>query len=129
MTAPRGRLRQLLAAPAILVAPGVPDGTAARIAEKLGFQALYVREFETSASVLGQPAAGYLTIKAAVDAPSDPDFVIIARTDARTSMGLDEALSRGAAHHDAGTGRVEEMGAAAKGMHHYLQSLASTGDT
>lgn len=29
-------------------------------------------------------------IKAAVDARRDPDFVIIARTDARTSMGLDD---------------------------------------
>ena len=41
-------------------------------------------------------------IKAAVDARQDPDFVIIARTDARTTHGLDEAIDRGAAYHEAG---------------------------
>ncbi|MFJ7947818.1 oxaloacetate decarboxylase [Streptomyces sp. NPDC096354] len=41
-------------------------------------------------------------IKAAVDARQDPDFVIIARTDARTAHGLDEAIDRGAAYHEAG---------------------------
>ena len=178
MTAPSTRLRQLLAEPAILVAPGAYDGTGARIAARLGFQALYVSGFATSAGVLGQPDVGYLTltqmtdrvrtladvvdvpliadadtgygnplnvrqavrayetagaaamhiedqtfpkrcghlrgrdviasdemvqkIKAAVDARCDPDFVIIARTDARTTMGLDEAISRGAAYRDAG---------------------------
>lgn len=41
-------------------------------------------------------------IKAAVDARSDPDFVIVARTDARTSLGLTEAIQRAAAYRDAG---------------------------
>lgn len=41
-------------------------------------------------------------IKAAVDARRDSDFVIIARTDARTTKGLGEALDRGAAYHEAG---------------------------
>ena len=172
------RLRHLIADPAILVAPGVYDGTGARIAENLGFQALYLSGFATSASILGQPDVGYLTltlmaqrvgqlvnvvdlpliadadtgygnplnvrqavieyekagaaalhiedqrfpkrcghmlgrdvipveemvqkIAAAVEARRDPDFVIIARTDARTSMGLDEAIERGGAYRDAG---------------------------
>ena len=41
-------------------------------------------------------------IKAAVAARQDPDLVIIARTDARTSMGIEEALRRGKAFAEAG---------------------------
>ena len=41
-------------------------------------------------------------IKAAVDTRRDGDFVIIARTDARTNHGLDEALRRGKAYREAG---------------------------
>jgi 2-methylisocitrate lyase-like PEP mutase family enzyme len=41
-------------------------------------------------------------IQVAVDSRSDPNFLIIARTDARTSLGLDEALRRGEAYARAG---------------------------
>jgi methylisocitrate lyase len=41
-------------------------------------------------------------IKAAVAARTDPDFVIVARTDARTVFGIDEAISRGKAYENAG---------------------------
>lgn len=41
-------------------------------------------------------------IRAAVDTRRDGDFVIIARTDARTNHGLDEALRRGEAYRAAG---------------------------
>jgi len=41
-------------------------------------------------------------IKVAVDARRDPDFLIVARTDARTSLGLDEAIRRGQAFAAAG---------------------------
>ncbi len=41
-------------------------------------------------------------IKAAVDARRDEDFVIIARTDARTSQGLEAAIDRGYAYQEAG---------------------------
>ncbi|MGI8335905.1 isocitrate lyase/PEP mutase family protein [Actinomadura scrupuli] len=178
MTKRTTRLRQLLSDPKTLVAPGAYDGTGARIIQSLGFQACYLSGFETSASMLGEPDVGYLTmtqmaarvaalcdavdlpliadgdtgygnplnvrravrqyekagaaamhiedqtfpkrcghmlgrdvipagemiqkIKAAVDVREDPDFVIIARTDARTTKGLDEALDRGAAYHEAG---------------------------
>ncbi|WP_345119804.1 isocitrate lyase/PEP mutase family protein [Dactylosporangium darangshiense] len=178
MTRRTSRLRQLLSAPEILVAPGAYDGTGARLIEALDFRAVYVSGFETSASMLGLPDVGYLTmtqmvtrvaticdvvdlpviadadtgygnplnvrravqayekagaaamhiedqtfpkrcghmlgrnvipagemaqkIKAAVDARQDPDFTIIARTDARTTKGLAEAIDRGAAYHEAG---------------------------
>lgn len=41
-------------------------------------------------------------IKAAVDARYDPDFLVIARTDARTVHGIDEALERALAYEEAG---------------------------
>ena len=41
-------------------------------------------------------------IRVAVDARTDPNFLIIARTDARTSLGLDEALRRAEAYARAG---------------------------
>jgi carboxyvinyl-carboxyphosphonate phosphorylmutase len=41
-------------------------------------------------------------IKAAIDARRDDDLLIIARTDARTSFGIEEALKRGKAYEEAG---------------------------
>jgi 2-methylisocitrate lyase-like PEP mutase family enzyme len=43
-----------------------------------------------------------LKIEVAVAARKNPDFLIIARTDARTAHGLDEALARGKAYRKAG---------------------------
>ncbi len=49
------------------------------------------------------PLADMVTkIKVAVDARSDADFLIVARTDARTGLGLDEAIRRGRAFAEAG---------------------------
>jgi carboxyvinyl-carboxyphosphonate phosphorylmutase len=41
-------------------------------------------------------------LRAAVDARRDPDFVIIARTDARAVLGLDAAIERGHRYREAG---------------------------
>lgn len=41
-------------------------------------------------------------IRAAVDTRRDPDFMIMARTDARTVLGIEEALRRGKAYAEAG---------------------------
>jgi 2-methylisocitrate lyase-like PEP mutase family enzyme len=41
-------------------------------------------------------------IRVAVDSRADPDFLVIARTDARTAHGLDAALERAAAYRAAG---------------------------
>lgn len=41
-------------------------------------------------------------IKVAVDARRDENFLVIARTDSRTSLGLDEAIRRGLAFREAG---------------------------
>ena len=173
------RLRQLLASPDLLVAPGAYDGLSARLIAQAGFPLVYMTGFGTAASVLGQPDVGLLTmsemvsrasalaaitgdvpliadadtgygnpinvrrtireyeragvaavhledqiwpkkcghmegkqvipmqemvqkIRAAVDARQDPDFVIIARTDANAVTGLQDALARGKAYQEAG---------------------------
>lgn len=41
-------------------------------------------------------------IKAAIAARSDPDFVIVARTDSRAPLGFEEAVRRGRAYREAG---------------------------
>lgn len=95
-------------------------------------------------------------IRAAVDAREDPDFVLIARTDARTVLGLEEGLKRAEAYVEAplmvnmdeGTKtplltvqELEEMGykivifprsapcAAAKTIQELMQLLRETGTT
>ena len=173
------RLRELLAGPDLLVAPGAYDALSARLIAQAGFSAVYMTGFGTAASALGQPDVGLLTmsemvnraaalaavvgdlplisdadtgygnpinvrrtireyeragvaaihiedqvwpkkcghmegkqvipidemvqkIRAAVDARQDPDFVIIARTDANAVNGLEDALQRGQAYCEAG---------------------------
>jgi len=173
------RLRELLARPDALVIPGAYDALSARLIVQAGFPAVYMTGFGTSASVLGQPDVGLLTmsemvsraaalasvaadvplladadtgygnpinvrrtmreyeragvaglhiedqvwpkkcghmegkqviameemvqkVRAAVDARQDPDFVIIARTDANAVTGLEDALRRGQAYREAG---------------------------
>jgi len=173
------RLRELLAGPDLLVAPGAYDALSARLIAQAGFSAVYMTGFGTAASALGQPDVGLLTmsemvnraaalaavvgdlplisdadtgygnpinirrtireyeragvaavhiedqvwpkkcghmegkqvipmdemvqkISAAVDARQDPDFVIIARTDANAVNGLEDALRRGRALREAG---------------------------
>lgn len=174
----RVTLKSLLKRGDLLVAPGVFDGISVRVAEKVGFKALYMTGFGTVGSHLGLPDAGLATytdmvsrvrmmsgltgvplicdgdtgyggllnvahtvrgyeaagasaiqledqefpkkcghtpgrrvvpleqavakIQVAVEARSSPDFLIIARTDARDSLGFDEALRRGEAFAKAG---------------------------
>ena len=171
-------LRQRLQQPGLVVAPGVFDMVSLRLADVMGFEALYMTGFGTVASHLGLPDAGLATysdmlnrvqamagmartpliadgdtgyggllniqhtvqgyersgaaaiqledqefpkkcghtpgrrviamqdmvrkIQVAVESRQSKDFLIIARTDARTSLGLDEALRRAEAYAKAG---------------------------
>ncbi|MEQ8346978.1 MAG: isocitrate lyase/PEP mutase family protein [Sneathiellaceae bacterium] len=172
------RLRRLLAEGKFVAAPGVFEMITARIAESIGFDAVYVTGYGTVASHLGLPDAGLATytdmlsrisricelssvpviadadtgyggllnvqhtvrgyeragvtaiqiedqefpkkcghtpyrrviplddmlrkIEVAAEARSSDDFLIIARTDARTGHGLDEAIRRAEAFGQAG---------------------------
>ncbi len=174
----RALLRSRIGSGPLVLAPGVFDGISVRIAESVGFEALYMTGYGVSASYLGLPDAGYATltdmvdrvrclsarttaaliadadtgyggalnvrhtiqsyeaagasavqledqefpkkcghtlgrrvvptedmvtkIKVAIDSRSDPNLLIIARTDARTTLGLDEALRRAEAYAAAG---------------------------
>jgi len=176
--APRARLRELLARPEPLVAPGAYDALSARLVEQAGFDVVYMTGFGTTASLIGRPDVGLLTgtemvdnarrivgavdvpviadadtgygnainvlrtvqayeqagvagihledqvtpkkcghmsgkavidademlgkLRAAVAARRDPDFLIIARTDAAAVHGLDDAIARARAFADAG---------------------------
>lgn len=60
------RLRQLLASPEILIAPGAFDGITARVIEQAGFQAVYMTGAGTSAA-RGLPDFGLLTMSEMVE--------------------------------------------------------------
>ena len=166
----RAKLAARLREKRLLSAPGVFEMVSAKIADRMGFEALYMTGYGTVASYLGMPDAGLATysdmvnrvqqfasitatpmicdgdtgyggllnvmhtvrgyeaagacviqledqefpkkcghmlgrrvvdaqamadkIRVAVESRSDPNFLIIARTDARTTHGLDEALRR-----------------------------------
>ena len=178
MTSQNTPLRARLKQPGLVVAPGIFDMVSLRLADPLGFDALYMTGFGTVASLMGLPDAGLATysdmvgrvtamagmaktpliadadtgyggllnlrhtirgyesagaaalqledqefpkkcghtpgrrviptedmvrkIRVAVDARQSHDFLIIARTDARTTLGLDEALRRAEAYAKAG---------------------------
>ena len=57
---PGRRLRDLLAGPGPLVAPGAYDALSARLVEQAGFEVVYMTGFGTTASLLGRPDVGLL---------------------------------------------------------------------
>ncbi len=175
---PKMSLRERIKSNKLLVAPGVFEMISARMADRKGFEALYMTGFGAVASYLGLPDAGIASytemrdrvariaggtttpliadadtgyggllnvretvrgyeaagavgiqiedqefpkkcghtpnkrviptedmvrkIKVAVDSRSSDETLIIARTDSRASLGLDEALRRGEAYAKAG---------------------------
>lgn len=56
------RLRKRLSEKEILIAPGAYDALTAKIIEKTGFDAVYMTGYGTSASMLGRPDVGLLTM-------------------------------------------------------------------
>ena len=178
MTTKNSRLGQALAGGGFVIAPGVYDMITARLADRLGFDAIYMTGYGTVASHLGLPDAGLASytdmvgrvrqiaggtetpliadadtgyggllnvahtvqgyeaagasaiqledqempkkcghtpgrrvipiedmvakVKVAVASRASADTLIIARTDSRTTLGLDEALRRGEAYARAG---------------------------
>ncbi len=59
---PTTLLRSYIEAPEILMIPGVPDALGARLAEKAGFRAVFLSGYAASASLLGAPDVGLLTM-------------------------------------------------------------------
>jgi methylisocitrate lyase len=56
------KLRELLNKPGVVQAPGAYDAWSARLVEKAGFPAVYMTGYGVSASVLGKPDIGLLTM-------------------------------------------------------------------
>jgi 2-methylisocitrate lyase-like PEP mutase family enzyme len=202
MTTLRQKLQQRPAG-SVLVAPGIYDMLSTRIADRMGFDLLYMTGFGTVASHLGLPDAGIASyrdmvervaamaggadtpmvadgdtgyggllnvqytvrgyeragaaaiqledqeypkkcghtpgrrvvpaedmvekIKVAVESRSSPDFLIVARTDARTPLGLAEAIRRGRLYAEAGADIVfVESPESEQEMEAICQALAGT---
>ncbi|MCU1604352.1 MAG: putative isocitrate lyase-family protein putative carboxyvinyl-carboxyphosphonate phosphorylmutase, partial [Modestobacter sp.] len=64
---PGRRLRELLAGPQPLVAPGAYDALSARMVEQAGFDVVYMTGFGTTASLIGRPDVGLLSGAEMVD--------------------------------------------------------------
>ncbi|KAL0578926.1 hypothetical protein V5O48_003074 [Marasmius crinis-equi] len=87
---PSTRLRQMLARPGIVVAPGICDGISARCALEAGFDCLYQSGAATTASRLGQPDLAIATLNDFAEAGQmvsslNPSVPVIA--DADTGFG------------------------------------------
>ncbi|KAI0321333.1 phosphoenolpyruvate pyruvate domain-containing protein [Amylostereum chailletii] len=87
---PATRLRQMLARPGIVVAPGICDGISARCAMEAGFTCLYQSGAATTASRLGMPDLAIATMNDFVESGQmvcslDPTMPVIA--DADTGFG------------------------------------------
>jgi 2-methylisocitrate lyase-like PEP mutase family enzyme len=60
------RLRDLLKNPGLVRAPGAFDAWSARLVEMAGFPAAYMTGYGASASVIGRPDIGLMTMSEAV---------------------------------------------------------------
>ncbi|KAJ7876144.1 phosphoenolpyruvate pyruvate domain-containing protein [Mycena olivaceomarginata] len=94
---PATRLRQMLARPGIVTAPGICDGISARCAIEAGFECLYQSGAATTASRLGQPDLAIATLNDFVGAAEmvcslDPTVPVIA--DADTGFGGPANIAR-----------------------------------
>ncbi|KAI0036254.1 Phosphoenolpyruvate/pyruvate domain-containing protein [Vararia minispora EC-137] len=94
---PATRLRQMLARPGIVVAPGICDGISARCAIEAGFSCLYQSGAATTASRLGQPDLAIATLNDFVQSAQmvcslDPTMPVIA--DADTGFGGPAMIAR-----------------------------------
>jgi 2-methylisocitrate lyase-like PEP mutase family enzyme len=83
-----------------------------RLAEQAGLAAVHVEDLVPGKHFVGHKDKLFTKdqavdkVKAAVDARTDPDFVIIARSDAIGVTSLDDALERGQAYAEAGADLV-----------------------
>jgi 2-methylisocitrate lyase-like PEP mutase family enzyme len=64
---PASRLRELLAAPEILVMPGCYDAMSARLIERAGFKSTFMSGFTVSASRIGMPDTGLISYAEMLD--------------------------------------------------------------
>ena len=68
------KLREALARGEFILAPGVYDGISARVADRMGFPALYMTGYGATASMLGLPDAGLATYSDMLGIPYTTPF-------------------------------------------------------
>ena len=67
----RKRLRELVESDEILILPGAYDALSARLAEAAGFSCVYMTGYGQSASKLGQPDVGLMTMSEMAERAAD----------------------------------------------------------
>jgi len=97
-------LRELIEKGEMVLAPGCYDALGARLIEEAAFGAAYMTEKcgHTEGKQIVPSAEMAAKVAAAVAARTSPEFLVIARTDARAVEGLDAAISRARAYREAG---------------------------
>ena len=80
-----GKLRELLRENKIIMAPGAYDAWSARLIEKAGFPVVYMTGYGVSASVLGRPDIGLISMQEMAEAAKNicncTDVPVIADAD------------------------------------------------
>ncbi|MCP5152802.1 MAG: isocitrate lyase/PEP mutase family protein [Ectothiorhodospiraceae bacterium] len=71
LSGPGNRLRARLAAPGIIVVPGVYDALSARLAERAGFECAFMSGYGVSATKLALPDAGLISYREMLDQGRD----------------------------------------------------------
>ena len=89
-------LRRLLAQGEFILAPGIYDGISARVADRMGFPALYMTGYGATASMLGLPDAGLATYSDMVGRAEMICSVVEHAADRRRRHGLWRAIERAA---------------------------------
>jgi methylisocitrate lyase len=64
---PAQRLRRLVEAPEILVAPGAQDALSAKLVERAGFPAVFCGDYNAAAVLLGRPDYGLVSVREMAD--------------------------------------------------------------
>ena len=89
----RKRLRNLLQSEGIITAPGVYDVIGAKLVEVTGFGAVYITGFGVSASLLGQPDSGLITLPELVTHAKNIDSAVKLPVIADCESGFGNALN------------------------------------
>ena len=104
----RKKLRSMLQGDKIIVAPGVYDAIGAKLVEKIGFDAVYLTGFGCTASFLGKPDLGLITLTELVTHAKNIDNAVTIPVIADCESGFGNALNAARAIRE-----YEKAGAAA----------------
>jgi 2-methylisocitrate lyase-like PEP mutase family enzyme len=93
MSEKRTRFRRCLQEEGIVIAPGVYDAVGAKLSETIGFDAVYVTGFGCSASLLGTPDIGLITLTELATHAKNIDHAITVPVIADGESGFGNAVN------------------------------------